>query len=96
VPGFVVLIDEADSLLLDNLAVHPTAQGHGLGRVLISFAEHEAARRGFERIRLYTNERMLMALALYHSLGYQEIVRMTEEGFSRVYMAKRLAPSRPE
>ena len=33
-------------LLIENIAVHPGAQGHGLGHVLMSFAEQEAARRG--------------------------------------------------
>jgi GNAT superfamily N-acetyltransferase len=94
-PGVVVLIDEADSLLLQNVAVHPEAQGRGVGHGLISFAEREALARGFERIRLYTNERMMMNLALYHSLGYQETARMTEEGFARVYMAKQLSSPGP-
>ena len=93
--GVLVLIDEADSLLLRNVAVHPDAQGRGIGRDLIAFAEREAVTRGFERIRLYTNERMMMNLALYHSLGYQETARMTEEGFARVYMAKQLFSPRP-
>ena len=30
--GLLVLIPEADAMLLDNVAVHPSAQGRGLGR----------------------------------------------------------------
>ena len=48
--GLVSLIPEPDSLLIENIAVHPDAQGSGLGRQLMEFAEQEAARRGLTRV----------------------------------------------
>jgi N-acetylglutamate synthase-like GNAT family acetyltransferase len=39
VKGVVVLIPEEDAMLLDNVAVAPTAQGLGLGRTMLAFAE---------------------------------------------------------
>jgi GNAT superfamily N-acetyltransferase len=39
--GLVVLIPEARTMLLDNVAVSPGAQGKGFGRRLIAFAETE-------------------------------------------------------
>ena len=41
VMGLVVLLAEADHLLLDNVAVDPVAQGQGVGRALIDFAAAE-------------------------------------------------------
>jgi ribosomal protein S18 acetylase RimI-like enzyme len=88
--GLVVLQDLPDALLLDNVAVMPAAQGKGFGRALIAFAEQEACRRGFDELRLYTHVLMVENIALYTRLGFAEIGRVREEGFARVYMAKRI------
>lgn len=89
--GFVVLEDQPDGLLLDNVAVSPSAQGKGLGRELIVFAEQEARQRGYGELRLYTHMLMVENLALYAHLGFKEIGRMQRQGYHRVYMAKRVA-----
>jgi ribosomal protein S18 acetylase RimI-like enzyme len=87
--GLVVLEDDGDgSLLLDNIAVAPSAQGQGIGRRLISFTESEARRRGCHQIRLYTHVLMVENIALYNRVGFQETGRVSEKGFDRVYMAK--------
>jgi ribosomal protein S18 acetylase RimI-like enzyme len=87
--GLVVLEDDGDgSLLLDNIAVAPSAQGQGIGRRLIAFTESEARRRGCHQIRLYTHILMVENIALYNRLGFQETGRVSEKGFDRVYMAK--------
>ena len=52
VAGLIVLLPEADHLLLDNIAVDPSAQGTGLGRTLMTFADTEALRRGYRELRL--------------------------------------------
>ncbi|HUN52126.1 MAG TPA: GNAT family N-acetyltransferase, partial [Candidatus Sulfotelmatobacter sp.] len=57
--GLLVLLDAADHLLLDNIAVRPDRQGHGIGRRLIAEAEIEARRRGFRDLRLYTHATMV-------------------------------------
>ena len=60
IAGVLVLEDVPDgALLLDNIAVAPAAQGTGIGRALMLFAEDEARRRGHCRIRLYTHVRMV-------------------------------------
>ena len=87
----IVLEDAADHLWLDNLAVDPRWQGKGLGRALLDFAEEEARRRGFAEVRLLTHQKMLSNIALYGRLGYVETGRRVEEGFARVFMAKRIA-----
>jgi ribosomal protein S18 acetylase RimI-like enzyme len=89
--GVLVLEDaENGALLLDNIAVAPAAQGKGLGRALIAFAEAEAARRGGSQLQLYTHVLMTENLALYGRLGFRETGRVTEKGYERVYMAKQL------
>lgn len=92
--GLVSLVESDDALLLENVAVHPDAQGSGLGRALMDFAEHEARRRGFIRIRLYTNEVMIENLEIYSHLGYHETCRGTEGGYRRVHMEKLVGSQR--
>ena len=91
VQGILVLIPEQHSMLLDNVAVAPEAQGLGLGRRLLEFAEHNAIVRGYRSIRLYTNELMTENIALYFRIGYSETHRSEKKGLRRVYMSKRLA-----
>ena len=89
--GVLVLIHKDNGILLDNVAVHPTHQGKGLGRQLMQRAEAEALRQGFVHIDLYTHERMTENITLYQRLGYVETERRTERGYPRVYMRKSLS-----
>lgn len=88
--GALVLLDFSDYLLLDNIAIDPSRQGQGLGRILIDFAEAEAVRRGYSEIRLYTHECMTENIAMYPRLGYEESHRVTEKGYARIYMRKKV------
>ena len=88
--GLLVLEDADGALLLDNIAVAPAAQGQGHGRALIEFAHAEARRRGLTQLRLYTHVLMTENVALYARLGFIETGRVSEHGYQRVYMAKRL------
>jgi GNAT superfamily N-acetyltransferase len=93
IAGVLVLEETPDGFLLDNIAVSPDHQGRGLGRVLLNFAEAEALRRGWNEIRLYTHVLMTENISIYRRTGYLETARVTEKGFDRIYMMKRL--SRP-
>ncbi|RWA06852.1 hypothetical protein EKO27_g8249 [Xylaria grammica] len=73
--GILVLIPESDAMLLDNVAVAPSAQGLGLGRELMA---------------LYTHERMARNIEYYSRIGYVETHRAEENGLKRVFMAKSL------
>ena len=88
--GVLVLIQKHEQLLLDNLAVHPRLQGHGLGKRLLELAEAEAIARGFERLDLYTHASMNENIAMYRSLGYIETRRVSENGYPRIYLHKKL------
>jgi ribosomal protein S18 acetylase RimI-like enzyme len=86
----LTLYPRENHLLIENIAVHPGAQGRGLGRALMSFAEQEAARRGLTRMALVTHEVMTENQAIYARLGYTEVERRTEDGYRRIYMEKSL------
>ena len=86
--GVLVLIPEKDAMLLDNVAVAPAAQGLGLGRAMLEFAERCAIDMGYHSIRLYTNEAMRENIQLYSRIGYAETHRAEEKGLRRVYMIK--------
>lgn len=84
----LVLEEFPDSLQLDNIAIAPAAQGRGLGRALVGFTEDEARRRGYSKVTLYTNEKMVENLALYPRLGFVETHRAPQAGFARVFFEK--------
>ena len=90
VTGLIELTETGDSLHVANVAVHPSAQGTGLGRRLMEFAEEQARQRGLTRLDLYTNEVMTENQAIYTHLGYREVDRHAEDGYRRVYMEKLL------
>ena len=86
--GLLVLSRQLQSLLVDNVAVHPDYQRKGLGRKLMALAEKEAQRLGLTTVTLYTNELMTENIELYKRLGYTETERRTEQGYQRVYIRK--------
>ena len=88
VQGLLVLIPQTDAMLLDNVAVSPRAQGLGLGRMMLAYAEQAAIVAGYRFIKLYTNEAMTENIALYSRIGYAETHRVEENGLRRVYMVK--------
>lgn len=90
ITGVIVLIPRDGDLLIENVAVDPSAQGRGLGRALLEFAERHGAGGGLRQIRLYTNEVMHESLAVYLRLGYREVDRRLGDGYHRIFLAKDL------
>jgi ribosomal protein S18 acetylase RimI-like enzyme len=88
--GVLVLRITDDGFLIDNVAVHPSRQGSGLGRTLLEHAEAAARRAGFDSVYLYTHEKMTENLALYARIGYVEYERRAEGDFARVFLRKKL------
>jgi ribosomal protein S18 acetylase RimI-like enzyme len=91
ITAVLTLYPRDDHLLIENIAVQPGAQGRGLGRALMSFAEEEAAKRGLTRMTLVTHEAMTENQAIYARLGYTEVERRAEDGYRRIYMEKSLS-----
>jgi GNAT superfamily N-acetyltransferase len=90
IAGLLVLVVRPDHLLLENVAVLPSAQGRGIGARLLAVAEEQAREFGREEVRLYTNEAMTENLAYYPKHGYGETHRAEQDGFRRVFFSKRL------
>jgi maleylpyruvate isomerase len=92
--GLIVVVPGPDHLLLENIAVRPGSQGHGVGSRLMQFAEQEAIRLGLPAVELYTNELMTENLAYYGRQGYVETDRREQHGFRRVFLRKPVASGR--
>jgi GNAT superfamily N-acetyltransferase len=92
--GVLVLVPEADRLLLENVAVDPAHQGRGLGRLLLDFTEAEALRLGLPGVRLYTNALMTENVAIYTARGYVETERREMDGRTVVFMQKSVTAHR--
>jgi ribosomal protein S18 acetylase RimI-like enzyme len=90
ITGLIVLTVTDEGFLIDNVAVHPSHCGMGLGKALLQFAEAEARAAGFDSIYLFTHEKMTENLALYSRIGYVEYDRRSQGDFSLVHMRKRL------
>jgi ribosomal protein S18 acetylase RimI-like enzyme len=65
----------ADELYLETMAVHPRAQGNGLGGTMLRFADAEARRRGRRSLSLYCIRDNTRAHALYRRSGYEDVRR---------------------
>jgi GNAT superfamily N-acetyltransferase len=89
----LVLEYHEDHVLIDTVAVLPTAQGRGYGARLLRRAESQAGDLGLPEVRLYTNEAMSENLAYYPRQGYQETGRRSEDGYRRVYFRKQIPPA---
>ena len=90
ITAVLTLYPREDHLYVENVVVHPDAQGHGLGSALMNFAEQEATRRGLPRMALVTHEVMTENQAIYAHLGFTETGRRAEDGYRRIFMEKRL------
>jgi ribosomal protein S18 acetylase RimI-like enzyme len=88
VVGLVVLRITGEGFLVDNVAVDPAHQGRGVGRALLTHAEAEVRRAGFDSIYLYTHELMAENLALYARIGYVEYDRRQHGDACLVYLRK--------
>lgn len=97
VVGAIVLADHAhdDAVHVDNLVVHPAAQGRGYGRVLMNVAEKYAWEKKRSGLTLHTNEKMVENLGIYAKMGFVEVDRRVEDGYHRVYFRKILATGAP-
>lgn len=90
VTGLVVVVPEAGFLYLDTIAVHPDAQGTGLGRVLLHWVERRARALGLPEVRLLTNAMMWENQRLYERYGYELTERRLDGPYDRMHYRKAL------
>lgn len=74
--GMRMILDEAH---INNICVHPGRQGRGYGRKLMERLIRAAYKHGADSITLEVRASNEVALALYHSLGFER------EGIRRRY-----------
>jgi len=93
--ALIQTVQEADHLLIENVAVRPGLQGRGLGRRLLAQAEDLARRLGFQEARLFTNGAFAENIALYRHLGYRVTLEEPFLDGTVVHMTKTLDQSSP-
>ena len=93
--GLIVLHAAADDFVVENVAVHPGYQGHGLGSALLQLAETTARQFGQAWIRLYTHEKMTKNLRRYRNRGYTDFAPADPIAPVLVHMRKPLPTTGP-
>lgn len=63
--------DEGYDIPSLGIAIHPSARGAGLGRVLMHFLHASARREGAKKVRLRVKANNARAVKLYEDLGYK-------------------------
>lgn len=73
--------DEGYQIPSLGLAIHPSARGRGLGKMLMDFLHLLAFRRGASKVRLRVRANNAKAISLYKSLGYAFEEDTNQAGF---------------
>ncbi|MDF2964185.1 MAG: family acetyltransferase [Paenibacillus sp.] len=71
--GFIALKPEKTAMFIDMLAVHPRAQGKGLGTRLLEQAERTALLSGYEEVCLWVDESNRSAQQFYAAKHYEPV-----------------------
>jgi GNAT superfamily N-acetyltransferase len=88
--GLIETILHDDHLFIENVAVRPDRQGHGLGRTLLARAEEIARQAGRAELRLLTNAAFTANVVLYERAGYSLDRQEPFMGGTTLYFSKRL------
>jgi len=88
--GVISISPNEGALHIFNIAVRPEAQGSGLLRRLIAFAEARARQNGAGRLTLYTNVAMTRNRSIDAHLGFTEDGISEGGGYKIVHMTKPL------
>jgi len=96
--GYSLVLHRTNTSLarLYSIAVHPSAQGQGVAKLLLSDAEHFALRHGSVVMRLEVSAHNVRAQDVYLKSGYQvfgnPLADYYEDGSSALRMHKTLLP----
>lgn len=83
------LSDDTAELL--RMYVLPSARGRGIGKLLLTSLEAEAAEMGVSRIVLEAGDRQHDAIGLYESRGYERIDALVDDPNPHsIFMARRI------
>ena len=84
VVGGITMVFAEDIASIANVAVSPSVQGRGLGRILLAHAETNAKEMGCTQLRLATHVLLTENVDMYRHLGWAEFGRDD----TRVFMKK--------
>ena len=74
VVGTVALLKESEKVFeIGKMAVTSNQQGKGIGRKLMQHCLQVAKKKNIEVLELYSHEKLLFAMSLYTSLGFEEV-----------------------
>ncbi len=74
-----------------RVAVHPDAQGRGVGRAIMTELEARARQAGIAVLHLDTSIGQIAAQRLYAGGGYEEVGRIVQSGVECILYEKRIA-----
>ena len=95
--ALIEVVERADDLFIESVAVAPDWQGAGLGRRLLRHAEEKARAAKRNRLSLQTNEAFGDNIRLYEAAGFRIDRREPFPDGTMVMMSKDLdAGERPE
>lgn len=83
IAGCVFCRAEPESLYIGKLAVLPSAQGKGIGRSLLTYAEAEARKHGLAILRLETRIELIENHATFATWGFAKTAENSHPGFDR-------------
>lgn len=93
IKGTISLIPAHDTLYIKSVAVAPTARRHGLGKLMLEHAEHEAKRMRLRYLELTTTHFLSAALRLYENFGFEQRGQKDLYGTPLIRMIKDLKAS---
>ncbi len=73
---------------LRMLLVEPRARGFGLGKLLTAQCERFAREAGYTHMRLWTNQALSAARAIYQAAGYRLLSSEAHESFGNVQIGE--------
>lgn len=82
--GCVFLKPEESALHIGKLAVHPAAQGQGIGRLLLARAEATARELGLSSLRLETRVELTENHRLFAAWGFHKTAENRHAGYDRI------------
>jgi GNAT superfamily N-acetyltransferase len=83
IAGCIFCRAEADSLYIGKLAILPSAQGKGIGRRLLTYAEAEARKQHRAILRLETRIELTENHATFAAWGFAKTAENSHPGFDR-------------
>jgi GNAT superfamily N-acetyltransferase len=87
------LTSTKDELFVRSVAVSPIVRRKGLGKALMTHAEGEAIKMGFQQLELTTTAFLFEAIRLYEGLGFERCGFEDLFGTQLIKMKKNLKPA---